>query len=127
VKASILIVDDEFGLAELVADILTDHGYEATLAINGRQGLARLTERPVDLVVVDVMMPVMSGPELVARMRATRELADIPVVVMTTSPRELGGTHPYQGVLQKPFSSEALVRTVAAALEKNATDVGSRL
>jgi two-component system OmpR family response regulator len=117
VKASILIVDDEFGLAELLVDILAERGYETTVAINGRQGLACLREKSIDLAIVDLMMPIMNGMELVAAMRGTTELADIPVVAMTTVPRELGPVHDVQAVLRKPFTSDDLLRTIAEVLD----------
>ena len=68
-KQSILIVDDEFGLAEMLREMLRDSGFEVTLAINGRLALEILEEGKVDLVITDMMMPVMDGAELAAAMR----------------------------------------------------------
>ena len=67
---SILIVEDEYGLAELLRDMLTELGYDVSLAINGRLALEILRDREVHLVLTDAMMPVMDGPELARAMRA---------------------------------------------------------
>ena len=58
--ATVLIVEDEFAIADLLEMILTDQGYNVVLADNGRQGLDRLAEGPLpDLVISDYMMPVL--------------------------------------------------------------------
>ena len=101
---SILIVDDEFGLAEMLREMLGDYGHDVTLAINGRLALDILAERKVDLVITDIMMPVMDGSELATAMRNSEAHCDIPIVMMTSLPsgwpqqREL-----FDGVLRKPF------------------------
>ena len=59
--ALILVVDDEFSVAEVLESVLADAGHEVITAINGRQGLERLGERPPDLVLLDFMMPIMDG------------------------------------------------------------------
>src|SRR4030095_11072709 len=69
-KTSILIVEDEFGLAEMLREMLRDFGYDVTLAINGRLALEILAEGQVDLVLTDMMMPVMDGAELATAMRS---------------------------------------------------------
>ena len=81
---SILIVEDEYGLAELLRDMLTELGYEVSLAINGRLALEVLREREIHLVLTDAMMPVMDGPELARAMRADERHRRIPIVMMTS-------------------------------------------
>jgi circadian clock protein KaiC len=118
VKPLILIVDDEFGLAELISDILGENGYETSIAINGQLGLAILRERRPDLVLMDLMMPVLSGPEMLKEMKRDPAVADIPVVIMTALPeaipreRELA----HQAVLQKPFTPDRLFEVVRGIL-----------
>jgi len=58
---TILIVDDEFGIAEFLTDLLVDKGYRVITAANGKQALARIAEEKPDLVLLDFMMPVMDG------------------------------------------------------------------
>ena len=81
-----MIVDDEFGLAELIAEVLAERGYATAIAINGELGLALLRERRPALVLLDLMMPVLDGREMLSAMRSDPELATIPVVIMTALP-----------------------------------------
>ena len=73
--ATVLVVDDEFGIAELFDAILTDEGYRVLTAINGRHGLEMLAQERPDLVFLDYMMPVMDGAAMLARCRPTRRCA----------------------------------------------------
>jgi len=121
----ILIVDDEFGLAELIAELLGERGYTTAIAINGELGLALLGERRPDLVLLDLMMPVLSGLEMLHRMRADPEFSGIPVVIMTALPGAVQAEDAsgYRAVLQKPFTPERLFDVVRANLE-SAVDAG---
>src|SRR3954463_4856196 len=111
---SVLIVDDEFGLADITADLLIEAGYEVALAINGKLGLASLATRRTDIVLTDLMMPVMDGPEMIRRMRADPALAAIPTILMTALPEAVpvgpGALH--DAVLVKPYSLAELLETV---------------
>ena len=88
-QRSILIVDDEFGLAEMLREMLREHGYDVCLAINGRLALDILGERQIDLVITDIMMPVMDGIELATAIRHSEIYRDLPVVIMTSLPSPL--------------------------------------
>ena len=71
--ATVLVVEDEFAIADLLEMVLTDEGYRVLLAANGRQGLERLAEGPrPDLVISDYMMPVLDGAGLIQAMRPAR-------------------------------------------------------
>src|SRR5215470_13966507 len=102
---SVLIVDDEFGLADITADLLTEEGYDVALAINGKLGLESLAVRRADIVITDLMMPVMDGPELIRQMRANPELAAIPAILMTALPEAVptGDDALHDAVVVKPF------------------------
>jgi CheY-like chemotaxis protein len=117
-KRSILIVDDEFGLAELISELLGEGGYEAAIAINGRLALERLRKTPADLVMLDVMMPVMTGPETARAMKAEPALAGIPIIMMTSLAASLPTDNPrlYDAVLLKPFSPQAMFQTIEQLL-----------
>jgi CheY-like chemotaxis protein len=109
-----LIVDDEFGLAEMLREMLGEEGYEVCLAINGRLALDILGERSIDLVITDIMMPVMDGPELAAAIRHSEIYRDIPIVVMTSlpsAPSQQSGL--FDAVLRKPFTPDLLLSTIA--------------
>jgi len=108
---TVLIVDDEVGMTQVVSDLLSQHGYIVSVAFNGRLALAQLREQLVDVVLTDVMMPVMDGPELLQQMRADERYRKIPVIFMTSLPEsvpaEASAAH---AVLEKPFSSEVLLK-----------------
>jgi CheY-like chemotaxis protein len=114
---AILIVDDEFGLAEMLREMLRDEGYDVTLAINGRLALEVLGERPIDLVVTDLMMPVMDGAELAAAIRMNEAYRSIPIVMMTSLPSALPEQPGlYDALLRKPFTPEMLLQAMHACL-----------
>jgi len=114
----VLIVDDEFGLADITADLLRDAGYDVELAINGKLGLASLATRRADIVLTDLMMPVMDGPELIRKMRADPALASIPIILMTALPEAVssGDGARQDAVLVKPFSITELIETMQTLL-----------
>jgi CheY-like chemotaxis protein len=125
-KRSILIVEDEFGLAEMLRDMLGEYGYDVTLAINGRLALDILGERLIDLVITDMMMPVMDGAELAMEIRKSQLLRDIPVVAMTSLPlASVKSAGLYDAVLRKPFTPDLLLSTMQECLSKNARNAAS--
>lgn len=107
-----LIVDDEPALLDVMAIVLADAGYTLLKAGGGDVALARLRSHDVDLVLCDVMMPRMGGPEL---MKAARqEGRTVPFVFVSSLPergvRGLVGAH--AAYLAKPFSLEGLLAAV---------------
>ena len=116
-QRSILIVDDEFGLAEMLREMLGECGYEVALAINGRLALDILDERTVDLVITDLMMPMMDGAELARAMRNSEVHRHIPILLMTSLPSAVPQTSGlYDAVLRKPFTPDLLLTTMRACL-----------
>jgi CheY-like chemotaxis protein len=114
---TILVVDDEFGIADTLSSILTDEGYSVVVAINGEQGLTRMGEVMPDLVIVDFMMPVKSGPEMVREMRASDALSGIPVIMMSAvSEAMVREECEFAAFLRKPFDLETLLRTVVTLI-----------
>ncbi len=83
----VLVVDDDDDLREVVADAIADAGYEVIQAENGQVALARMRERSPCLVLLDLMMPVMDGWEVVAAMDSDPALASVPVCVVTAQDR----------------------------------------
>ena len=116
---SILIVEDEYGLAEMLSEMLSEEGYEVTLAINGELAMDVLRERRIDLVLTDAMMPVMDGPELALAMRSNDLYRRIPIVMMTSLPSAIPRTDGlYDAVLCKPFTPEALLKVLHACTKR---------
>lgn len=117
--ALILIIDDEFSVAEVVEAILTDAGHEVITASNGRQGLERAKEKRPDLVLLDFMMPIMSGPSMLEALREEPGLRDIPVVIMSSLPESTvsqSAQGAYAGFLSKPFKICDVMDTVNGVL-----------
>jgi CheY-like chemotaxis protein len=120
--ALILVVDDEFGLAEVVCELLRECGYDVRLAINGRLALDVLDEVRIDLVLTDMMMPVMNGAELATAMRQDPRHRRTPIILMTALPAvavRLEGL--FDAVLRKPFTPDLLLSTVASCLDGDGT------
>jgi CheY-like chemotaxis protein len=112
---TILIVDDESNMRFLIRTTLENAGYQVVEAPHGAAGLERAKESRPDLVVTDLMMPVMSGRELIERLRADPETSSIPIVVVSANSRivDIGA----DAVLRKPFDPEDLVAAVRSRAE----------
>ena len=118
--ATILIIDDEESVRALLRSALEAAGYEVTEAANGRQGLERYRQRPTDLVIVDMLMPVMNGLEMLLEL--TREFLHTKVIAISGAGGErnvldaaklLGARQTFQ----KPFSMPQLLRAVRYELD----------
>ena len=117
---TILIVDDEYGIAEIVGDILSAHGYAVVTAANGQVALGKMTETRPDVILLDVMMPVMNGPELLRALRGSDEFRHIPVIMMSAVGREAlsheDAAHA-NGFLAKPFTFDDLMTQLGRVLD----------
>ena len=107
----ILVVEDNWDMSEFICRVLSNEGC-VLRASNGREGLRLAGEQPPDLIVTDVMMPEMTGDELVAELRKDPRLEDVPVLVLTARPAEdnqpsllMQGAQDY---VTKPFLVEEL-------------------
>lgn len=112
--ATVLIVDDEMPLRSLLAMVVREAGHTAVLATNGRQALELIGRQRPDLVLSDVMMPLMNGVVLCRGLKLAAATASIPVILMSTA-----ANTPWQGAradafLAKPFDIE----DVEALLER---------
>jgi len=116
----ILVVDDQESNLLVVSALLARHGYEVATAANGNEALAILQSQPPDLVLLDMLMPGMDGFELMAEIRRSGALAQLPVVFLTVAhDRDLlvrafeSGAVDY---VTKPFMPEELLARVEAHL-----------
>ena len=117
---TILVVDDEPLIAMALEAALEDAGYRVATAANGRQGLERLAEAPrPDLVLLDMMMPVMSGPAMLAAMAADPELKGTPVVVLSSLPEEAvrARAQGVAAILRKPYTVDAVLGAITRVLD----------
>ncbi len=112
--ALILLVEDDPAIRDSLVECLTLEGYQVEAAGDGAEALRRLGVPPrPDLVLADMVMPVMGGAELLQRIRAERALAELPVVMMTAAlPPGETGTLGADGYLAKPFEIEELFEVV---------------
>jgi two-component system response regulator MprA len=119
-KPFVMVVDDEPDLRDLVALTLIDAGYEVGVARDGREALAKINERRPDIILLDMMMPIMDGQTLCRKLRDDGGLPR--VVVMTAADhvaqcaRDVGAV----GWLAKPFDIDELVIAIRKGLEKSA-------
>ncbi len=84
---TVLIVDDEYALAEALRDFLEEEGFAVITAGNGEQALAQVTQRRPALLLMDIMMPVLDGLEAARRIRAKPEFDDLPILLMSSAAR----------------------------------------
>jgi two-component system, chemotaxis family, chemotaxis protein CheY len=110
VSRNVLIVEDEPYLCDLISDVLESDGHSTRKAGNGLEALRFLQEQTPDLILLDLMMPVMDGWEFMTELRARDDWKDIPVVIITAvydvarTQFETGAS----GVITKPFDIDQL-------------------
>jgi len=110
----ILLVEDDPAIREGVADGLSFEGYQADGVANGREALDWLErEGPPSVVVLDLLMPVMNGAQLLQRLRADPRWAAVPAVLMSAAMPVSEALPPADAYLQKPFDLSELVAAVS--------------
>jgi CheY-like chemotaxis protein len=112
----LLIVDDEQAIVEALQDILSAEGYDVVTAFNGAEGLQCMADAKPDLVLLDLMMPVMDGREMLRRMREDPALNGVPVVVMSAGRISDEERKSSARFLAKPFELDALLDTISELL-----------
>ena len=113
----ILIIDDEFSIVELLSLFLSAEGYEVAIAYDGQEGLAQLEPSPPDLVLCDVMMPVLGGREVRKRMQSNERYKSIPVILMSAVPTVKAYEANSEIQISKPFDLDFLLETITRTLQ----------
>jgi CheY-like chemotaxis protein len=115
-RASVLVIDDDPDVRAFITATLEEQGYRVREAPNGREGLAEMARETPDLVVLDFIMPGLSGAEVASRILAER--ADQPILFVSgySETEAVKRTAPGAPLLAKPFRAEALEKAVRAAL-----------
>lgn len=126
-KPTILCIEDEEEMIELITLILARHNYNVVGALGGQAGLDSVRQLEPDLVLLDLMMPKMDGWEVLQRMRARPKLQKIPVVVVTARANEIDRVFGLQiarveGYITKPFGPQELVECVQRVLQAKDSD-----
>ena len=117
--ALVLVVDDEFGIAEVLDTLLTGEGHEVMTAANGRRALEQLARARPDAVLLDYMMPVLDGVGVMRAIQAEPAWAGLPVVFMSSLPEAavseyVGG---YAAFLRKPFRIKEVLDALGQVLD----------
>lgn len=120
--AKLLLVDDDIELVELLTELLRLEGFQVEIAHNGQQALDKL-DSSYDLVLLDIMMPVLNGVETLKQLR---QRFDIPVMMLTARGNEidrvLGLELGADDYLPKPFNDRELVARIKAILRRTAAN-----
>ena len=115
---TVLVVDDEYDLLYTICATLEFGGYRPVPAENGPMALEKIAQARPDLVLTDVMMPYMSGYDLVAAIRKLPEGADLPAIIMSAIDPRMHPGGAWDRVLAKPFSLDKLLEEVEGVIGK---------
>lgn len=127
----VLIVEDEPDNREIIRTVVEDlMGHEAALATDGADALTAIGRRLPDLILMDLMMPVLNGFEAIQALKAQAATADIPVIAISALSRArdqqqalAAGANDY---ISKPFDLDLLAEKIAGLLGSASGDVGRR-
>lgn len=122
-QAQILIVEDEPAIREMIAFALRTHSYQPICAQDGKEAIAAISEKIPDLILLDWMLPGMSGIDLVKRFRKESNTRDIPIIMLTAkgdeTDRITGFDHGVDDYVVKPFSARELLARIKAVLRRS--------
>jgi CheY-like chemotaxis protein len=118
-RKSILVVEDDEELRRMFRTALRLEGFDVLEAANGLEALARIDREPPDLVVLDLVLPTLSGVAVRQEIAAHVLTREIPVVVVTGSAMNLDHLE-VECVLRKPIAPEALVAAVKRCFQRGA-------
>ena len=121
----VVCIEDEQEMIELVKLILSRQNIEVTGALGGQEGLDKIAEIKPDLVLLDLMMPEMDGWEVYQKMKASEEMRDIPVIVVTAKAQSIDrvlGLHiaRVDDYITKPFGPQELLESVTRVMGERA-------
>ena len=125
-KKQILLIDDDPDFVEAVRVIVESGGYDVRVAYDGQEGLEAVAEQKPDLIVLDVMMPVMNGHEACAKLKADEATRDIPIILLTAvADRVTTSTYTHRDMLEseaedympKPVEPKELLERIRSWLK----------
>lgn len=112
----VLVVDDEIHIVHVVAIKLRNNGYEVIIAENGAEAFDKACREKPDMIVSDFQMPIMTGLELVTKLRQREDTKDIPVIMLTARNFAIEDEQMTElkisECLSKPFSPKELLRSI---------------
>jgi CheY-like chemotaxis protein len=119
--AKLLVVEDDLELAESLGSVLQDEGHEVRIARDGKEGLARIAEEMPDVVLLDVEMPILSGPDMAYQMFVTNCGKERIPIVFLSGVAELKGIAEQAGTpyfQTKPYRIQQVVALTQRALDE---------
>jgi DNA-binding response OmpR family regulator len=127
-SGKLLLIEDDSRLAKMVADYLSQEGFECMHAGDGQTGLARVQEGPIDLVVLDLMLPDMDGLQVCQRIRGLHgHVSQVPILMLTAKgdpmDRIIGLELGADDYLPKPFEPRELLARIKAILRRKPGEV----
>ena len=115
-RSIILVIDDEQAILDVLQELLQDEGYRVLLAESGHVGIEQALDAQPDLILTDLMMPVMDGRTLSRRLRAEPRTALIPQILISAAYRPHDGDA-FDAVLAKPFNIADLLALIREQLD----------
>jgi CheY-like chemotaxis protein len=115
--ARILLVEDELDSLEMMQVLLELEGYEVVAATNGKEALEKLARLRPDLIVTDVMMPFMSGEQLLTEIGKRSDLASIPVIVMSAGDGGEVAARFHAPYVKKPINVRRFLQLVRSSVD----------
>lgn len=117
-KKRILVVDDESGIRESFTSIFERKGFAVETAANGKEGIDKAVSFKPDVIIMDVMMPVMNGLEAACCLRKNPETKDIPIIFCTASHVDEVNKAGFAnvGFISKPFTIEEVYKKISEVL-----------
>ena len=129
IKQSVLVVEDEEDIRELVSYNLLKEGYQVAGVASGEDALAAIASKPPDLVLLDLMLPGLDGLSVCRKLKADPQTDSIPVVLLTAKGEEadivVGLNMGADDYITKPFSPKVLLARLRAVLRRAGTQPGS--
>ena len=116
---TVLVVEDEWAIADWLDALLVEEGYHVVVASNGKRAVEILRDQKPDLILTDFMMPIMDGPALLQAIAADAAMAGVPIVVMSSLPEAtvVERCKGYRAFIRKPFREAELLQTLSRLLD----------
>lgn len=122
--AKILIVDDEVNIREVIAEYIREFGFVADTASNGEEAIEKVRQFSYDLIIMDLMMPVLDG---FSATKAIKAIKDVPIIILSARFEEADKLYCFElGVddyIVKPFSFKELVARIKSVLNRHSVNV----
>lgn len=114
----VLVVDDEAAIARLVAMVVAETGAQTDMATNGAEALQKIADNKPDLVILDLIMPVMTGEEVIQELQGNPDTQDVKIVLLTTRQGAAGYKKDAFPLISKPFDPAKVKELISSLLSE---------